>query len=309
MKKCKRCSEFFKKPSVKKENIEKNPEKYELCVNCRKFKFCKNCNIEFHHKQNQTCSEKCAKELKEKTTLLSCGTTHNLSRNSISRKKWQDRLIEEENIVNVFQREDVKLKSKQSLKMKYGVEHISKLQRIKNSKNIKIKQKIKNDPDFFKKKWWEIHTVFMNTIGYDPRLHIFGRASKESLSVFLPTLEFCINLGIEKEDIFLGYETKDEFFLKQKDKIYFYDFTIKSLNIIIEFHGIAFHSKNIDENWRNPFTNETSEENINLRIIKNRVAKESGFELLEIWSDSPAYENIEICKKFILNKYESKKSK
>lgn len=70
--------------------------------------------------------------------------------------------------------------------------------------------------------------------------------------------------------------------------------------IIIEFHGIAFHAKNENQIWKNPFTNETTEENIKKRNKKNNIAKKNGFRLLEIWSDDLANINIDICKKFII---------
>jgi hypothetical protein len=86
--------------------------------NCRKYNICKNCVNEFHHRQNQTCSIKCAKELKEKSFMISCGTKHNFYKDSKSRIDWEDNLLKNEGIVNIFQREDVKKKKlrKQYLK-------------------------------------------------------------------------------------------------------------------------------------------------------------------------------------------------
>jgi len=241
--------------------------------------------------------------------LKSCGSTHNFCGESSSRKKWEDRLIENEGIINVFQRESVKEKSKKTLMLKYGVDHISKSETIKISKVDKMRYKMVIDPLFFKKKWWEIHNIFMNNLGYDPRLHLFGKASKESLVVFLDVFNFCIHIGLLSDDIFFGYQDKNEFFLKGGTNIFFYDFTIKSLKIIIEFHGVAFHAKNENDVWSNPFVNETASENINRRRIKNNLAISNGFEILEIWSDEDVRNNIESCKKFILKKYENKINK
>lgn len=47
---------------------------------------------------------------------------HNFSKNHPSRKRWEKRLLKEEGITNVFQRESVKRKSVQTLLKKYGVE-------------------------------------------------------------------------------------------------------------------------------------------------------------------------------------------
>lgn len=52
----------------------------------------------------------------------------------MSRKKWEDRILKEEGITNVFQRESVKIKCKNSVLAKYGVDHPSKSEEIKIKK-------------------------------------------------------------------------------------------------------------------------------------------------------------------------------
>jgi hypothetical protein len=300
MKKCVRCYVEYDINMINKKFIDKNPEIYNLCSYCRKYRKCLNCEKEFHHKQNQTCSKKCAKELKEKSWLISCGATHNFSRKSSSRKKWENDLVNNEGIINVFQREDVKEKSKKTLLRKYGVEYISRHPLIKENKKLKLEKRLIDFPNSFKEKWHELHIQFINNLGYDPRLHLFGKASKESLNVFDEIFNFCLSNGIKEEDIYIGIDGKTEYFLRNDKNIYFYDFTIKSKKIIIEFHGITFHAKNESQIWKNPFTNETKEENIQKRSIKNNLAKKNGFKLLEIWSDNLVNNNINICKKFII---------
>jgi very-short-patch-repair endonuclease len=300
MKKCLRCEAEYEINMINKKFQEKNPEIYNLCSYCRKYKKCLNCSNEFNHKQNQTCSKKCAKDLKEKSWLISCGSTHNFSKNSSSRKNWEDKLLKEEGITNVFQREEVKEKSKITCKEKYGFEYPSRHPLYKELKKLQIKKRMIDFPNFYKEKWYEIHIQFINNLGYDPRLHLFGKASKESLNVFDEIFKFCLINGIKEEDIYIGIQNKMEYFLREDKNIYFYDFTIKSKKIIIEFHGIAFHAKNETQIWKNPFTNETAEENIKKRKLKNSLAKKNGFKLLEIWSDNLVNNNIDICKKFII---------
>lgn len=58
----------------------------------------------------------------EETNLERTGFRHNFCKQSPSRKKWEQRLLEEEGITNVFQREEVKKKSAETLIKKYGVE-------------------------------------------------------------------------------------------------------------------------------------------------------------------------------------------
>ena len=82
-----------------------------------------------------------------------------------------------------------------------------------------------------------------------------GYVSEESLRFFIPLYKFCRRLGILRNDICFGIDGSREFFIRDNSFAYntgkFYDFTIKSLNMIIEYHGCYWHPKKI-EDWRNP---------------------------------------------------------
>ena len=127
------------------------------------------------------------------------------------------------------------------------------------------------------------------------------KASKESLSIFNPLSDFIIdNYDIELDDIFIGTETKKEYFIKSGKDIFFYDFTIKSRKIIIEYNGILFHPKNEKSDWKNPFNPEiTSETAFNKQKNKIKIAEQNGFKVLEIWSDGN--NNLDKCIEFIKN--------
>lgn len=301
MKVCKRCNKEYDISMISKKYIDKDPDKYEYCGDCRKYRTCEYCSNEFKHKQNRTCSMECSKRLKELSFLKSCGTTHNFFKNSSSRKEWEARLLKDDGITNVFQREDVKQKSKKTLNKKYGVDHISKNEDIKKIKNKKIKEKIKYDPDYYKRIWVEVHKNLVEELGYDPRLHVFGKASKSSLKVFNEVFRWCLENDIGSGDIYIGNDSKNEFFLRddENNRFFMYDFTIRSKKIIIEYHGIAFHAKRNDKNWKHVFTNESASENIKNRKIKNNFAISRGFKILEIWGDESDEFNIKKCKKFI----------
>jgi hypothetical protein len=302
---CKRCKIEFANTLSKKYIIE-DIERYSLCPYCRKYRLCKNCGVEFHHKQNQTCTNKCAQELKEKSYMLSCGSKHNFSKKSKSRIEWENNLLDNEGIVNIFQREDVKEKIKKTLFEKYGVDNPSKSEIIKIKKKYTLSNTIRLNPEIFVKNWRIAHDKFIKNIGYDPRLHIFGKASKESLSVFNPLIIWCLDNNIENDDIYIGDGNKKEYFLKsEENNIFFYDFTIKSKKIIIEFNGITFHAKTEfleKDEWFNPFTKENAQDNIEKSKIKYQVAKDRGFEILEIWSDVNHLDNLDLCKKFIIDR-------
>lgn len=81
----------------------------------------------------ESASENRQKEIRKKTSLERYGFPHNFSRGCPSRVAWENRLIEEEGIVNVFQREDVKEKSKTTFIQKYGVESPGHLARGRKS--------------------------------------------------------------------------------------------------------------------------------------------------------------------------------
>jgi very-short-patch-repair endonuclease len=299
---CKRCNSEFNTKGISEKWISKNPEKYLLCSDCRNYRYCPICNNEFYHIQNQTCSKECAKKLKEESFLKSCGTKHNFFKNSISRVKWERRLEDEEGIKNVFQRESIKNKIKKYYIENYGVDNVSQISHIKDKKSETLKNTLSKNPNLYKENWKRVHENFIREIGIDPRLHTFGKASIESLLVFNEVEKFCLENGIDGDDIFIGKDERKEYFIQTKKKIYFYDFTIKSLKLIIEYHGVTFHvnPNNSDkENWRNPFTNEGWKENIYKTKVKNNAALRRGFKILEIWSDEEVKTNIEKCIEFI----------
>jgi len=123
--KCKNCGRIFY-------TIKKYAES-EYCCGCRKnHKNCEICGKEIFV-QSRTCSKKCAYELRKQSWKKTCGTEHNFSKNSSSRKKWEEKLLNDEGITNVWQREDVKIKIKQTLKEKYNIDvlNVSQIPEIK----------------------------------------------------------------------------------------------------------------------------------------------------------------------------------
>ena len=72
---------------------------------------------------NRNSSQACKNaELKRReTNQLRYGSNHNFNKNHPSRIKWESKLFEKEGITNVFQREEVKRKSRDTLIKKYGV--------------------------------------------------------------------------------------------------------------------------------------------------------------------------------------------
>ncbi len=57
------------------------------------------------------------------SNMANSGVNHNFDRNSPSRLAWQQRILNDEGICNVFQREDVKEKCRSTMMKNYGVEN------------------------------------------------------------------------------------------------------------------------------------------------------------------------------------------
>jgi hypothetical protein len=138
--KCKNCGKIFWSSKKYKDS--------EYCHICRKYhKNCEICEKEIFV-QARTCNKKCAYELRKQSWKKTCGAEHNFCKKSSSRIKWEERLFKEEGIINVWQREDVKEKSKHTLSKKYGIDVINV------SQVPEIKEKIKQT--FEKSGYWNI---------------------------------------------------------------------------------------------------------------------------------------------------------
>ncbi len=115
-------------------------------------------------------------------------------------------------------------------------------------------------------------------------------------------------ISIPDDDLF--YAAKKEFYIYDKKikKLFFYDFTIISKKIIIEFNGQHvhpnpdIHDKNI---WKQAFSKKSYEECIQYDNYKKQLAEKSGFNVLTIWIDKneskPQIEKLQECINFINN--------
>lgn len=137
-----------------------------------------------------------------------------------------------------------------------------------------------------------------------------GKASKESLDIFVPIRDWLLDKEIKESDILFGIDGSKEICLYDKDnkKRYYYDFCIESLKIIIEYNGETFHPNyqkyNMDylnENWEHPYNKKIKPieviENDRLKII-NAISK--GYDIHVLWSSDD--NKIDKIKKIIKNK-------
>jgi hypothetical protein len=135
----------------------------------------------------------------------------------------------------------------------------------------------------------------------------FCKSSKESLDVILPIYKFCIEIGIPDSLIYFGHSNKEEYFLSDNKNIFFYDFTILNLNIIIEYNGEKFHPNpnwDIDKKneWKCLFSNLSYVEKYNFDEYKNKIAIERGFDIYSIYSSDDKEQFINRVKKIIEEK-------
>jgi hypothetical protein len=111
----------------------------------------------------------------------------------------------------------------------------------------------------------------------------FGRSSKEAFTFFSKLYKKARKIGIKRGDIFLGTKKRNEYWIHQ-DSFFSYDFTIKSIKMIIEYHGTAFHPKAGDYNWKSPF-GKTYDEMMLIEEAKEKAAIDKGFSYYVVWSD------------------------
>lgn len=114
---------------------------------------------------------------------------------------------------------------------------------------------------------------------------VFSKSSREAYYFFIPIYKFLRKNGIERSDIYWGVGDSNEWFINMENNIFFYDFTIKSLNIIIEYHGIAFHPKEGQTEWKSAYGDVSYEDKIVFDKLKETYAIKKGFQYIKVFSD------------------------
>lgn len=127
----------------------------------------------------------------------------------------------------------------------------------------------------------------------------FGQASKESLKVFLPVIDWIKNNHADLQYL-LGYEEKQEYCIynQQNDIVFFYDFAIPSKKIIIEFNGHVWHPTN--DTWQPlKFTNKNKNQVLEKENLKEQTAHNTNHKFLKIWDTDSVEVNVKKCIEFI----------
>ena len=116
-----------------------------------------------------------------------------------------------------------------------------------------------------------------------------GRASKASLAIFQPIYEQY------KDDysIYLGVDDNIEYFLRDNNTLYFYDFVIPELRIIVEYNGSKFHPNKATltepewRDWKCVYSELDADTAFMKDCIKQQLAIANGYTFLTIWDTDP----------------------
>ena len=107
-------------------------------------------------------------------------------------------------------------------------------------------------------------------------------ASIESQNVILRILEQFPNA----QNVYF-HDNGREYFLKDKNQIFFYDLVFLDIRYIVEYQGVAYHPKSLTENFRVPFESMGTKEEVWYRDrTKEQLAINNGFKIRYIWSDN-----------------------
>lgn len=154
---------------------------------------------------------------------------------------------------------------------------------------------IRHGQEIGDKKWLEHKNILANRVNTK-------YYSNEACDFFAPLLQ---KLNAENILVYTISENCDkEYFILDGDKICFYDFTIPSLKLIIEYHGTHVHpnpswGKEKWNSWKHAFTKMSADQARSFDERKKSLAESQGFRVLEIWNDADKNENFKSASNFI----------
>lgn len=218
-----------------------------------------------------SANQKSRKEKIESTNLKKYGFKHNFSKNHKSRIEWENRLLNEEGITNVGQREEVKNKIKNSIQNRYGT-HYMNLPEVQEKwretcmekygschpmKNPDIKEKLFNILYERYGGWWNNSQ--------------FSKLHKDICKI------------LDDNNISHTIELK----LRDNDRLYFYDILISGSNKIIEVNGDYWHANpsiyKKDDIINYPRGNFYAKDIWKSDEIKLDSARNKGYQFLILW--------------------------
>lgn len=246
-------------------------------------------------------------ERRRKTNLEKYGCEHNFCKSHPSRKEWEERLLNEEGIVNVFQRDSVKEQIKETLIKNYGVDVPYRSEEIKEKGR-------KTSIDRYGYDHWmknpekleQFMSYMTEKLGYRPTRHNNYIHNNHGIPYSKPH-KICSQI-LQDNNI----EFEIEFILKMNNNLYEegmnkyyyeYDIKINNSNKLVEVNGDYYHANPIkykESDILNFFGNEVHVKEIwNKDRLKIDFAKKSEYSMLVIW-EHDIYNNLEKVKKELI---------
>lgn len=307
---------FIKSELIRLGSVTEFSKFYKTIIsdNFNFYKFFDELNI---NKKEIAFSSDVVKNKRKQTNLDKYGCEHNFSKNHPSRIKWESRLLEEEGITNVFQRESVKEKITESLLSRYNVTSAAKCENFKANKDFYINkygeelglEKYK-ESCYNKGKSGRL-SYYIDKLGeeegiieFDKRLDNikFRKGKNTGLNDNFKLLLDELNIIYEREFKISVYNE-----IKKSYRRYYYDFKIN--DTLIEVNGDFWHANpNIYKSHdivKYPGTTITAKEVWEKDILKKELAELHGYKIIYIW-ESEFYDDIENIKKILLNLVEIK---
>lgn len=168
------------------------------------------------------------------------------------------------------------------------------------------KELVKNTEENFIKRYGAEEGITKWKLYKSHRYKHYG-SSKESNMFFLDIISK-IKPFINISEIYMDGETTKEYWLNYNNgnNKFFYDFTIRYLNLIIEYHGTHIHpnprwNKENWNKWRHVWNKKNADEIRIYDLQKKSLAESQGFKVLEIWNDENVIINQQKSIDFIFN--------
>ena len=216
---------------------------------------------EFKSKRKETMLEKYGvenamllEEFKDKIKQCWKDKTEDQKNDIVERKK--ETMLENYGVEHYSQTEEYSNKVKETSLKKYGVEHYSQTEECKKRKK----------------------ETMLENYGVECSIHLSDKYySKISQELFW-NIYSKLPEELRKKCYFA--ELNKEFSIGEGNKYYFYDFTISSIKLCIEFNGDYWH--------KNPQIYNVTNENIDKWIYdrdKNNLLKRKGYKIITIWEN------------------------
>lgn len=263
--------------------------KYGRSINAY-FKLFKEDNIDTSIKRSNNSNQ--VKEKRKQTNLEKYGSAHNFCKDHPSRKAWEKRLLEEEGITNVFQRDSVKLKAMETMIEKYGVKHPAQSEAFKVTENYLIN---KHGEELGRKLWKDLcynrgksmrPSYYIEKYGEELGLQKWQERYTQLQRHYSTSKISSLNIKFKQLLQTLNIEFEEEFCIWLDDtNARFYDFKID--NYIFELNGDFWHA--FPEKYSKqdilhfPGGDVTAEEIWEKDRIKKELAESQGYKVIYYW--------------------------